>query len=84
MVGFQGTVLPAFFVGLISCRNERYKEIPDVLEFGIGSIIHVDNHVIPLFIIDSFFYSIEEYAKCNSCAFTIVVLQVFLLVAFIS
>ena len=52
VVGFQNSVLPAFFVGLIGAKLEKWlhKKSSRCLRFVIGSIIHIDNHVIPRFV----------------------------------
>ena len=51
VVGFQNSVLPAFFVGLIGAKLEKWlhKKIPDVLDLLLVPLF-IDNHVIPRFV----------------------------------
>ena len=64
VVGFQNSVLPAFFVGLIGAKLEKWlhKKIPDVLDLLLVPLFTLTiMSFLALFIIGPFFHSIEEY-----------------------
>ena len=64
VVGFQNSVLPAFFVGLIGAKLEKWlhKKIPDVLDLLLVPLFTLTiMSFLALFIISPFFHRIEEY-----------------------
>ena len=64
VVGFQNSVLPAFFVGLIGAKLEKWlhKKIPDVLDLLLVPLFTLTiMSFLALFIIGPFFHSIEEH-----------------------
>ena len=64
VVGFQNSVLPAFFVGLIGAKLEKWlhKKIPDVLDLLLVPLFTLTiMSFLALFTIGPFFHSIEEH-----------------------
>ena len=64
VVGYQNSVLPAFFVGLLGAKFERWvrKWVPDVLSLLlVPFIVFTVMSVLSLFIIGPIFHSVENY-----------------------
>lgn len=64
VVGYQGTVLPAFFVGLIGAKLEKrlHKIVPDALNLLVTPfLVFLIMSVLGLFIIGPVFHGVEEY-----------------------
>ncbi|MDO4666757.1 MAG: sucrose-specific PTS transporter subunit IIBC [Streptococcus sp.] len=64
VVGFQNSVLPAFFVGLLGAKLEKWlhKKIPDVLDLLLVPLFTLSiMSFLAIFIIGPFFHSVEEY-----------------------
>lgn len=64
VVGYQNSVLPAFFVGLLGAKFERWvrKWVPDVLSLLlVPFIVFTVMSALALFIIGPLFHSVENY-----------------------
>lgn len=64
VVGYQGTVLPAFFVGLIGAKLEQWlrKRVPDALDLLVTPfLVFLIMSVLGLFVIGPVFHGVEEY-----------------------
>ncbi|MBM7635347.1 sucrose-specific PTS transporter subunit IIBC [Streptococcus saliviloxodontae] len=64
VVGYQNSVLPAFFVGLIGAKLEKklHKVIPDVLDLLLVPFLtFLVMSVLALFVIGPVFHSVENY-----------------------
>ena len=62
VVGYQGTVLPAFFVGMIGAKLEKWlrTKVPDALDLLVTPFLtFLVMSVLGLFIIGPFFHSVE-------------------------
>lgn len=63
VVGYQNSVLPAFFIGLLGAKLEKWlhKKIPDVLDLlVVPFLIFLVMSVLGLFIIGPIFHSLEN------------------------
>lgn len=63
VVGYQGSVLPAFFVGLLGAKFERYlrKRVPEALDLIVTPFITLLVMItLGLFVIGPVFHSLEE------------------------
>ncbi|QLB52825.1 PTS beta-glucoside transporter subunit IIBCA [Streptococcus sanguinis] len=66
VVGYQNSVLPAFFVGLIGAKLEKWlhKRIPDVLDLLVVPFLtFLVMSILALFVIGPVFHDIESYVK---------------------
>lgn len=64
VVGYQGTVLPAFFVGLVGAKLERAlrKRVPDALDLLVTPfLVFLVMSILGLFVIGPVFHGLEEY-----------------------
>lgn len=64
VVGYQNSVLPAFFVGLIGAKFEKWvrKWVPDVLDLLLRPlIVFAVMSALALFIIGPVFHAVESY-----------------------
>ena len=64
VVGYQNSVLPAFFVGLIGAKFEKWvrKWVPDVLDLLLRPlIVFAVMSALALFIIGPVFHTVESY-----------------------
>ena len=63
VVGYQNSVLPAFFIGLLGAKLEKWlhKKIPDVLDLlVVPFLIFLVMSVLGLFVIGPIFHSLEN------------------------
>ena len=66
VVGYQNSVLPAFFVGLIGAKLEKWfrKRIPDVLDLLLVPFLtFLVMSILALFVIGPVFHEVENYVK---------------------
>lgn len=66
VVGYQNSVLPAFFVGLIGAKLEKWlhKRIPDVLDLLVVPFLtFLVMSILALFVIGPVFHDVESYVK---------------------
>ena len=66
VVGYQNSVLPAFFVGLIGAKLEKWlhKRVPDVLDLLVVPFLtFLIMSILALFIIGPIFHEVEGYVK---------------------
>ncbi|MBM7642103.1 sucrose-specific PTS transporter subunit IIBC [Streptococcus loxodontisalivarius] len=66
VVGYQNSVLPAFFVGLIGAKLEKrlHKIIPDVLDLLLVPFLtFLVMSILALFVIGPIFHEVESYVK---------------------
>ncbi|MFU2180907.1 sucrose-specific PTS transporter subunit IIBC [Streptococcus pluranimalium] len=64
VVGYQNSVLPAFFVGLLGAKLEKklHKVIPDVLDLLVVPFLtFLIMSILALFVIGPVFHVVEEY-----------------------
>lgn len=64
VVGYQGSVLPAFFVGFIGAKFERFlrKRVPEALDLIVTPFITLLVMItLGLFVIGPVFHSVEEW-----------------------
>ncbi|MGT2751202.1 sucrose-specific PTS transporter subunit IIBC [Streptococcus orisasini] len=64
VVGYQNSVLPAFFVGLLGAKFEKWlhKKIPDVLDLLLVPFLTFTvMSILALFVIGPVFHSVENY-----------------------
>ena len=64
VVGYQNSVLPAFFVGLLGAKFEQWvrKWVPDVLDLLLRPlIVFAVMSALALFIIGPVFHTVESY-----------------------
>lgn len=69
VVGYQGTVLPAFFVGLLGAKLEQRlrKVIPDALDLLLTPfLVILIMSVLGLFVIGPVFHSVETYVLAGT------------------
>lgn len=69
VVGYQGTVLPAFFVGMIGANLEKWlrKRMPDALDLLVTPFLtFLVMSVLGLFAIGPVFHAIEEYVLAGT------------------
>ena len=66
VVGYQNSVLPAFFVGLTGAKLEKWlrKRIPDVLDLLLVPFLtFLVMSILALFVIGPVFHEVETYVK---------------------
>ena len=66
VVGYQNSVLPAFFVGLIGAKLEKWlhKRVPDVLDLLVVPFFtFLVMSILALFVIGPVFHEVETYVK---------------------
>ena len=66
VVGYQNSVLPAFFVGLTGAKLEKWlrKRIPDVLDLLLVPFLtFLVMSILALFVIGPVFHEVESYVK---------------------
>ena len=66
VVGYQNSVLPAFFVGLTGAKLEKWlrKRIPDVLDLLLVPFLtFLVMSILTLFVIGPVFHEVESYVK---------------------
>ena len=66
VVGYQNSVLPAFFVGLTGAKLEKWlrKRIPDVLDILLVPFLtFLVMSILALFVIGPVFHEVESYVK---------------------
>lgn len=66
VVGYQNSVLPAFFVGLTGAKLEKWlrKRIPDVLDLLLVPFLtFLVMSILALFVIGPIFHEVESYVK---------------------
>ncbi len=64
VVGYQNSVLPAFFVGLTGAKLEKWlrKRIPDVLDLLLVPFLtFLVMSILALFVIGPVFHEVESY-----------------------
>lgn len=64
VVGYQNSVLPAFFVGLLGAKLEKWlhKKVPEVLDLLVVPFLtFLIMSILALFVIGPIFHSIEDY-----------------------
>lgn len=64
VVGYQGSVLPAFFAGILGAKLERFirKRVPDALDLIVTPFITLLIMItVSLFVIGPIFHVVEEY-----------------------
>lgn len=64
VVGYQNSVLPAFFVGLLGAKFEKWlhKKVPDVLDLLVVPFVTFTvMSALALFVIGPVFHSVEDY-----------------------
>ena len=69
VVGYQNSVLPAFFVGLIGAKFEKWvrKWVPDVLDLLLRPLIVVAvMSALALFVIGPVFHAVESYVLAGT------------------
>lgn len=69
VVGYQGTVLPAFFVGMIGAKLEQWlrKRVPDALDLLVTPfLVFLIMSVLGLFVIGPVFHGVEEYVLAGT------------------
>ncbi|MCK3657356.1 PTS beta-glucoside transporter subunit EIIBCA [Pasteurellaceae bacterium Pebbles2] len=69
VVGYQNSVLPAFFVGLVGAKLEKWlhKKVPDVLDLLVVPFLtFLIMSVLALFIIGPIFHSVETYVLAGT------------------
>lgn len=69
VVGYQNSVLPAFFVGLLGAKLEKklHKIIPDVLDLLVVPFLtFLIMSILALFVIGPVFHSIENYVLAGT------------------
>ncbi|HGC9356675.1 TPA: PTS transporter subunit EIIC, partial [Streptococcus agalactiae] len=68
-VGYQNSVLPAFFVGLLGAKLEKWlhKKIPDVLDLLLVPFLTFTvMSILALFVIGPIFHSVENYVLAGT------------------
>ena len=66
VVGYQNSVLPAFFVGLIGAKLEKWlhKRVPDVLDLLVVPFFtFLVMSILALFVIGPVFHEVESYVE---------------------
>ncbi|MHA2795821.1 sucrose-specific PTS transporter subunit IIBC [Streptococcus agalactiae] len=69
VVGYQNSVLPAFFVGLLGAKLEKWlhKKIPDVLDLLLVPFLTFTvMSILALFVIGPIFHSVENYVLAGT------------------
>ena len=69
VVGYQNSVLPAFFVGLIGAKFEKWvrKWVPDVLDLLLRPlIVFAVMSALALFVIGPVFHAVESYVLAGT------------------
>ncbi|MBF7094409.1 PTS beta-glucoside transporter subunit IIBCA [Streptococcus sp. HF-1907] len=69
VVGYQNSVLPAFFVGLLGAKLEKklHKIIPDVLDLLVVPFLtFLIMSILALFVIGPVFHSVENYVLAGT------------------
>lgn len=69
VVGYQNSVLPAFFVGLLGAKLEKWlhKKIPDVLDLLVVPFLtFTAMSILALFVIGPVFHSVEDYVLAGT------------------
>ncbi|SDP02565.1 PTS system sucrose-specific IIA component, Glc family /PTS system sucrose-specific IIB component, Glc family /PTS system sucrose-specific IIC component, Glc family [Streptococcus equinus] len=69
VVGYQNSVLPAFFVGLLGAKLEKWlhKKIPDVLDLLLVPFLtFLVMSVLALFVIGPVFHTVENYVLAGT------------------
>ncbi|HEP1263677.1 TPA: sucrose-specific PTS transporter subunit IIBC [Streptococcus pyogenes] len=71
VVGYQGTVLPAFFVGLVGAKLEKWlhKKVPEALDLLVTPFLtFAIMSTLGLFVIGPFFHSLENLVLAGTQA----------------
>ncbi|MBF0843875.1 PTS transporter subunit EIIC, partial [Streptococcus danieliae] len=71
VVGYQNSVLPAFFVGLLGAKLEKWlhKKVPDVLDLLLVPFVtFLVMSVLGLFVIGPVFHSVENIVLAATTA----------------
>ncbi|HFD8051114.1 TPA: sucrose-specific PTS transporter subunit IIBC [Streptococcus pyogenes] len=71
VVGYQGTVLPAFFVGLVGAKLEKWlhKKVPEALDLlGTPFLTFAIMSILGLFVIGPVFHSLENLVLAGTQA----------------
>lgn len=71
VVGLQGSVIPAFVVGIVGAKFEKWvrKHVPDVLDLLVTPfVVLLVMSVLGLFVIGPVFHVVEEYVKAVTVA----------------
>ncbi|HER5752224.1 TPA: sucrose-specific PTS transporter subunit IIBC [Streptococcus pyogenes] len=71
VVGYQGTVLPAFFVGLVGAKLEKWlhKKVPEALDLLVTPFLtFAIMSTLGLFVIGPVFYSLENLVLAGTQA----------------
>ncbi|MFW6911125.1 sucrose-specific PTS transporter subunit IIBC [Streptococcus pyogenes] len=71
VVGYQGTVLPAFFVGLVGAKLEKWlhKKVPEALDLLVTPFLtFAIMSTLGLFVIGSVFHSLENLVLAGTQA----------------
>lgn len=66
VVGLQGSVIPAFIVGIVGAKFEKWvrKHVPDVLDLLVTPFaVLLVMSILGLFVIGPVFHAVEEYVK---------------------
>lgn len=69
VVGYQNSVLPAFFVGLLGAKLEKWlhKKIPDVLDLLLVPFLtFLVMSILALFVIGPVFHTVENYVLAGT------------------
>ncbi len=69
VVGYQNSVLPAFFVGLIGAKLEKWlhKHVPDVLDLLVVPFLtFLVMSILALFVIGPIFHTVEDYVLAGT------------------
>ncbi len=69
VVGYQNSVLPAFFVGLLGAKLEKWlhKKIPDVLDLLVVPFLtFLVMSILALFVIGPIFHTVEDYVLAGT------------------
>ncbi|HGI7280210.1 TPA: sucrose-specific PTS transporter subunit IIBC [Streptococcus pyogenes] len=71
VVGYQGTVLPAFFVGLVGAKLEKWlhKKVPEALDLLVTPFLtFAIMSILGLFVIGAVFHSLENLVLAGTQA----------------
>ncbi|HFT5970903.1 TPA: sucrose-specific PTS transporter subunit IIBC [Streptococcus pyogenes] len=71
VVGYQGTVLPAFFVGLVGAKLEKWlhKKVPEALDLLVTPFLtFAIMNILGLFVIGPVFHSLENLVLAGTQA----------------
>ncbi len=71
VVGYQGTVLPAFFVGLVGAKLEKWlhKKVPEALDLLVAPFLtFAIMSILGLFVIGPVFHSLENLVLAGTQA----------------